>query len=284
MMLGAPHDGVVGVDSGVRYRIPVLNMGVNFGLIRVCDVIAGDEVSSAHSRDLNPSVDEDAFEMEARQRRVAEGGTGYSMDRERPPIRKIDMFLRPDCPCCNMSKRYTMAILVLIVHILAPTLVGAQGQKQPRTVSDFTVPEDDIGWSYSSLSPQLTSRNQTGDLGLAEYWDEGFLISFGIRCNIGVAIVEMTEVESIPFGNETTIRHPLIDWSKDTIGIIESSFFWGYLITQVPGGFLASMYPASWLFGIAIFSSSCLNMLVPTAARLHPFLAVVVRVAQGIVE
>ncbi|CAG0881863.1 unnamed protein product [Cyprideis torosa] len=131
---------------------------------------------------------------------------------------------------------------------------------------------------------EMEARQRRVAEGLSSAYVTGFLISFGIRCNIGVAIVEMTEVESIPFGNETTIRHPLIDWSKDTIGIIESSFFWGYLITQVPGGFLASMYPASWLFGIAIFSSSCLNMLVPTAARLHPFLAVVVRVAQGIVE
>ena len=33
---------------------------------------------------------------------------------ERPPLRKIDMYIRPDCPCCNMTKRYTVAFLASI--------------------------------------------------------------------------------------------------------------------------------------------------------------------------
>lgn len=33
---------------------------------------------------------------------------------ERPPLRKIDMYIRPDCPCCSMSKRYTVAFLASI--------------------------------------------------------------------------------------------------------------------------------------------------------------------------
>ena len=26
---------------------------------------------------------------------------------ERPPLRKIDKYCTPECPCCNLSKRYT---------------------------------------------------------------------------------------------------------------------------------------------------------------------------------
>ena len=29
-------------------------------------------------------------------------------------------------------------------------------------------------------------------------------------------------------------------WSPETIGYVDSSFFWGYIVTQLPGGFLAS--------------------------------------------
>ena len=36
---------------------------------------------------------------------------------ERPPLRKIDMYIRPDCPCCNMTKRYTVAFLASIGKI-----------------------------------------------------------------------------------------------------------------------------------------------------------------------
>ena len=35
------------------------------------------------------------------------------------------------------------------------------------------------------------------------------------------------------------------DWTSDTIGIVDSSFFWGYIATQIPGGFLAARYPAN---------------------------------------
>lgn len=33
---------------------------------------------------------------------------------DRPPLRKIDQYIRPDCPCCNMTKRYTVAFLASI--------------------------------------------------------------------------------------------------------------------------------------------------------------------------
>ena len=36
-----------------------------------------------------------------------------------------------------------------------------------------------------------------------------------------------------------------IDWDRDTIGNVESAFFYGYMITQIPGGLIASKYPAS---------------------------------------
>ena len=57
---------------------------------------------------------------------------------ERPPLRKIDKYCQPEVPCCNLSKRFTLAWLVCI----------------------------------------------------------GFTISFGIRCNVGVATVKMEEVSN----------------------------------------------------------------------------------------
>lgn len=65
---------------------------------------------------------------------------------------------------------------------------------------------------------------------------------------------------------------------------VDSSFFWGYLVTQVPGGFLASKYPANRIFGTAIFCSSFLNLLVPGAKSLHPIVLIIVRTMQGLVE
>merc|ERR1719400_1930405 len=88
----------------------------------------------------------------------------------------------------------------------------------------------------------------------------GFLISFGIRCNVGVATVKMMSNTTNEEGDVTTPAE--FHWSPETIGYVDSSFFWGYIVTQLPGGFLASRFPANRLFGTAIFLSSCLNLLL----------------------
>ena len=98
---------------------------------------------------------------------------GAQPDLERPQkIRKVDQYCQPECPCCNMSKRYTQAWLVAI----------------------------------------------------------GFIISFGIRCNVGVSVVKMQQIKGMPE----------FQWSPETIGFVDASFFWGYIVTQIPGGFLAA--------------------------------------------
>ena len=101
----------------------------------------------------------------------------------------------------------------------------------------------------------------------------GFLISFGIRCNVVVAVVKLLT-------SPTEDGLPEFHWSPETVGYVDASYFWGYILTQVPGGFLASYIPANRLFGFAIFLSSCLNLLLPTLTNIHPFCVIVVRVVQ----
>lgn len=46
---------------------------------------------------------------------MGELGSPDSMpELERPALRKIDQYIQPDCPCCNMTKRYTVALLASI--------------------------------------------------------------------------------------------------------------------------------------------------------------------------
>ncbi|OWK50025.1 Vesicular glutamate transporter 1, partial [Lonchura striata] len=66
--------------------------------------------------------------------------------------------------------------------------------------------------------------------------------------------------------------------------MIHGSFFWGYIVTQIPGGFIAQKFAANRVFGLAIVSTSVLNMLIPSAARTHVGCVIAVRVMQGLVE
>lgn len=132
---------------------------------------------------------------------------------ERPPLRHIDKYIRPECPC--LSKRVTVAVLTCI----------------------------------------------------------GFIIMFGMRCNMGMAKVKMEEGKA------------KMKWSVTTSSAVDSSIFWGYFITQIPGGFLAAKYPPNRLFGAAIGCSSLLHFFVPSAMELqNAGLAITIRVMQGLVE
>lgn len=64
-------------------------------------------------------------------------------------------------------------------------------------------------------------------------------------------------------------------------GLILSSFFWGYLISQVPAGYLAHLFGAKFLLLIASIACSLLTMLVPLAASLGWKVLLANRVTQG---
>uniref|UniRef100_A0A8C9WCZ1 Solute carrier family 17 member 8 n=1 Tax=Scleropages formosus TaxID=113540 RepID=A0A8C9WCZ1_SCLFO len=136
----------------------------------------------------------------------------------------------------------------------------------------------------------------------------GFCISFGIRCNLGVAIVEMVNNNTV-YVNGTavvqvgrdravcathvaaqfgffhlTLQPAQFNWDPETVGLIHGSFFWGYIVTQIPGGFISNKLAANRVFGAAILLTSLLNMFIPSAARVHYGCVMFVRILQGLVE
>uniref|UniRef100_A0A8C2SQ11 Vesicular glutamate transporter 1 n=1 Tax=Coturnix japonica TaxID=93934 RepID=A0A8C2SQ11_COTJA len=121
--------------------------------------------------------------------------------------------------------------------------------------------------------------------GIAVLCAVGFCISFGIRCNLGVAVVSMVLGDLWGhWGGKWGYGHAQFHWDPETVGMIHGSFFWGYIITQIPGGFIAQKFAANRVFGLAIVSTSVLNMLIPSAARTHVGCVIAVRVMQGLVE
>ncbi|XP_011384941.1 vesicular glutamate transporter 3 isoform X2 [Pteropus vampyrus] len=112
----------------------------------------------------------------------------------------------------------------------------------------------------------------------------GFCISFGIRCNLGVAIVEMVNNSTVYVDGKPEIQTAQFNWDPETVGLIHGSFFWGYIVTQIPGGFISNKFAANRVFGAAIFLTSTLNMFIPSAARVHYSCVMCVRILQGLVE
>jgi len=73
-------------------------------------------------------------------------------------------------------------------------------------------------------------------------------------------------------------------WNPQTVGLIQSSFFWGYLLTQIAGGIWADTVGGKTVLGFGVVWWSIATALTPVAAKLGlPFL-LVVRAFMGIGE
>ena len=73
-------------------------------------------------------------------------------------------------------------------------------------------------------------------------------------------------------------------WQPDTIGFVDASFFWGFIITQHLGGIVSTYFSAHLVFGSAIFFSSIVNFLIPSSTQYNPWAVMVVRFIQGLAD
>ncbi|KAF8061417.1 PHT4 [Scenedesmus sp. PABB004] len=56
-------------------------------------------------------------------------------------------------------------------------------------------------------------------------------------------------------------------WSSTTVGLVQSSFFWGYLLTQVLGGIWADRFGGKLVLGLGVVWWSAATALTPLAAQ-----------------
>lgn len=74
------------------------------------------------------------------------------------------------------------------------------------------------------------------------------------------------------------------NWDEKTQGFILGAFYYGFCMTQIPGGFLAEKYGGKMVFGGGILMSALLSLTYPTAARTSSDLFIVLRALQGFFE
>lgn len=74
------------------------------------------------------------------------------------------------------------------------------------------------------------------------------------------------------------------DWDEQTQGYILSAFFWGYVLTHLPGGLLAERFGGKQTLGLGILCTSVLTVATPFAARAGPWWLIAVRFIEGLGE
>ncbi|KAK8491184.1 hypothetical protein V6N11_037947 [Hibiscus sabdariffa] len=95
-----------------------------------------------------------------------------------------------------------------------------------------------------------------------------FVICNMDKVNLSVAIIPMSH----QFG-----------WNSSVAGLVQSSFFWGYALSQLPGGWLSKLFGGRKVLEIGVLAWSLATALVPVLAGLLPGL-LLSRVLVGIGE
>ncbi|XP_075978173.1 putative inorganic phosphate cotransporter [Anticarsia gemmatalis] len=103
-------------------------------------------------------------------------------------------------------------------------------------------------------------------------------VSYGTRVTMSVTIVAMTS-------NSSSGDFPVFDWGRSTQDTILSSFFWGYILLQVPAGMIAGRFGGKYLMFSAMAATGIINLLLPYAATKGDYVAVIVcRVLMGLTQ
>ncbi|XP_018804061.1 PREDICTED: putative inorganic phosphate cotransporter isoform X1 [Bactrocera latifrons] len=107
----------------------------------------------------------------------------------------------------------------------------------------------------------------------------GLSVAYALRVNLSVAIVAMTDKDHANPDFEE------YDWNEKTKSLLLSSFFWGYIVTQVPGGALARKFGGKTTLLCGVLICSILAILTPIFAKIGDWqLVCALRVAQGLCQ
>ncbi|XP_077446532.1 sialin [Stigmatopora argus] len=133
----------------------------------------------------------------------------------------------------------------------------------------------------------------------------GFAVVYGLRVNLSVAMVAMVNASEpapgfngsatpacpLPSGQENRSRTieqpdgtPQYPWDAETQGWLLGAFFFGYLCTQIPGGYLAGRYGGSLFLGLGVLCTAVLTVLTPLAAKWGPAWLFALRALEGLGE
>lgn len=142
---------------------------------------------------------------------------------------------------------------------------------RPSTKRQFGPPEKD----YSVDNKEITSNAEEETFGWRRRWSivamcfAAFMLCNMDRVNMSIAILPMAESFS---------------WSSTTIGLVQSSFFWGYLLTQILGGVWADRFGGKIVLGFGVVWWSIATMITPLAAAMGLPALLIARACMGVGE
>lgn len=177
--------------------------------------------------------------------------------------------------------------------------------------SDYNLTDTDDN-PKRAINPEEVPWWTSSRLALAVLGFFGFVNVYALRVNMSVAIVCMVNQTALRLAegntsanesstkiepeqqcglihagpsNETKagdFQDGEFEWNKTVQGLILGSFFWGYIITQIPGGWLATRIGGKRVYGLSMLGATVATFLTPVAAQTSYIFLIVLRIIVGI--
>lgn len=112
----------------------------------------------------------------------------------------------------------------------------------------------------------------------------GFANLYAMRANLSVAIAVMVANQTVVQDGKEIQEPAEFSWSTKIQGVALSAFYYGYMVTQLPGGVLARKFGGATMLGLSVGTSGALTLLTPLAARAHVGVLIALRIAIGMAE
>lgn len=111
----------------------------------------------------------------------------------------------------------------------------------------------------------------------------GFMFNYMLRVNLTIAIVDMVKsnTTSITNSSKIPIDENRFSWDSEQRNAILGSFFWGYVLTELPGGRMAEIVGAKRIFGGGMLMASILTILTPAACYINYYAILILRAVLG---
>lgn len=176
--------------------------------------------------------------------------------------------------------------------------------------NEYTIADTDEGVKRK-INPAEVPWWTSSRLALAVLGFFGFINVYALRVNMSVAIVCMVNqtalkiAEANSSSNDTSVKIETdqqcglmktgasnetssgsfqdgeFEWSKTVQGLILGSFFWGYIVTQIPGGWLATKIGGKRVYGFCMLGATVATFLTPVAAQTSYIFLIVLRIIIG---
>ncbi|KAJ6648408.1 Sialin [Pseudolycoriella hygida] len=132
-------------------------------------------------------------------------------------------------------------------------------------------------------------------------------IVYGLKVNLSVAMVAMLNHTAILEASNQTLSHAVtnktltvgddacqassseggvedgpFNWSEPLQGTILSCYFWGYLVSQLPGARIAENFSAKWVMFFSVAINIVCTILTPVMSNISYVGMILMRVGEGI--